>query len=104
MGLPKNHRQKVKTPIGTQIRITDKKTTTTSKNTKREDENIFALSGKSTKLERKLQLEETNQKVLAKGGRLKRYRDRTKQYRHNRTFQNNERKFYPQVRVEWAES
>ena len=29
----------------------------------------------------------------AKKGRLKRYRQRVKQYRQNRTFQNNERKF-----------
>ena len=37
-----------------------------------------------------IQLEEINQKVLAKEGRLKRYRQ-------NRTFQNNERKFYLQM-------
>ena len=37
------------------------------------------------------------QKVLAKEGRLKRYRQRVKQYRQNRTFQNNERKFYQQL-------
>ena len=30
-------------------------------------------------------------------GRLKRYRDRTKQYKQNRTFQNNENKFYEQI-------
>ena len=41
-----------------------------------------------------VQLEETNQKVLA---RLKRYRQRVKQYRQNRTFQNIERKFYQQL-------
>ena len=40
------------------------------------------------------QLKEINQKVLAKEGRLKRYRQRAKQYRENWTFQNNERKFY----------
>ena len=44
-----------------------------------------------------VQLEEINQKVLAKEGRLKRYRQRVKQYRQNRTFQNNERKFYQQL-------
>ena len=37
------------------------------------------------------------QKFLAKEGRLKRYRQRVKQYRQNRTFQNNERKFYQQL-------
>ena len=44
-----------------------------------------------------VQLGEINQKVLAKEGRLKRYRQRVKQYRQNRTFQNNERKFYQQL-------
>ena len=44
-----------------------------------------------------VQLEEINQKVLAKEGRLNRYRQRVKQYRKNRTFQNNERKFYKQL-------
>ena len=44
-----------------------------------------------------VQLDEINQKVLAKEGRLKRYRQRVKQYRQNRTFQNNERKFYQQL-------
>ena len=39
---------------------------------------------------KKIQLEEIKQKVLAKEGGLKRYR----QFRQNRTFQNNERKFY----------
>ena len=44
-----------------------------------------------------VELEEINQKILAKEGRLKRYRQRVKQYRQNRTFQNNERKFYQQL-------
>ena len=44
-----------------------------------------------------VQLEEKKQKVPAKEGRLKRYRQRVKQYRQNRTFQNNERKFYQQL-------
>ena len=44
-----------------------------------------------------VQLEEINQNVLAKEGRLKRYQLRVKQYRQNRTFQNNERKFYQQL-------
>ena len=44
-----------------------------------------------------IQLQEIYQKVLAKEGRLKRYRQRVKQYRQNRTFQNNECKFYQQV-------
>ena len=39
-----------------------------------------------------VQLEEINQKVLAKEGRLKRYRQRLKQYRQNRTFQKKKKK------------
>ena len=44
-----------------------------------------------------MQLEEIKQKVLVNKGRLKRYRQRVKQYRQNMTFQNNERKFYQQL-------
>ena len=36
---------------------------------------------------------------MAKDGRLKRCRERTKQYRQNKKLQNNERIFYQQVRV-----
>ena len=54
-------------------------------------------AGKARQLERNVQLEETNQKVTSKEERVKRYLDRTKQYRQNRTFQNNERKFYQLV-------
>ena len=59
---------------------------------------------KSRRLEQNIQLKEINQKVLSKEERLKRYRDRAKQYRQNRTFQNNERKFYQLVRGEWAKA
>ena len=52
---------------------------------------------KTTREKITVQLEEINQKVLAKEGRLKRYRQRVKQYTQNRTFQNNERKFYQQM-------
>ena len=48
-------------------------------------------------------LEETNQKILSKAGRLKRYRDKTKQYKQNRMFQTT-KKFYQQVGEEWAKS
>ena len=44
-----------------------------------------------------VQLEEINQKVLAKEGKLNRYRQRVKQYRQKKTFQNNVRKFYQQL-------
>ena len=52
---------------------------------------------KATQEKIKIQLEKINQKVLAKKGRSRRYRQRVKQYRQNRTFQNNKRKFYQQV-------
>ena len=52
---------------------------------------------KTTQEKLTVQLEELHQKVLAKEGTLKRYRQRVKQYRQNRTFQNNERKFYQEL-------
>ena len=52
---------------------------------------------KTTREKITVQLEEINQKVLAREMRLKRYRQRVKQYRQNRTFQNNERKCYQQL-------
>ena len=42
---------------------------------------------KARQLERKIQPEETNQKVLVKERRLKRYGDRNEQYRQNGAFQ-----------------
>ena len=57
---------------------------------------IWNRKEKTTHEKLTIKLEEINQKVLAKEGRLKRYRQRVKQYRQNRTFQNNERKFYQQ--------
>ena len=52
---------------------------------------------KTTREKITVKLEEINQKILAKEGRLKRYRQRIKQYSQNRTFQNNERKFHQQL-------
>ena len=52
---------------------------------------------KTTREKITVQLEEINQKVLAKERRLKRYRQGVKQYRQNRTFQLNERKFYQKL-------
>ena len=52
---------------------------------------------KATQEKITIQLEEINQKVLTKEGRVKRYREGVKQYRQNRKFQNNERKFYQKV-------
>ena len=64
---------------------------------KRDDRIIRNKNEKTTREKLTIQLEEINQKVLAKEGRLKIYRQRVKQYRQNRTFQNNERKFYHQL-------
>ena len=44
-----------------------------------------------------MKIEEINQNVLEKEGRFERYRERAKQYRQKRTFQNNESKFYQQT-------
>ena len=52
---------------------------------------------KATREKITLQLDEINQKILAKEGRLKRYRQRVKQYRQNRPFQNIDRNFYQQL-------
>ena len=58
---------------------------------------IWNRKEKTTQEKLTIKLEEINQKVLEKEGRLKRYQQRVKQYRQNRTFQNNERKFYQQL-------
>ena len=55
---------------------------------------IWNWKDKTTLEKLTIQLEEINQKVPAKEGRLKRFRQSLKQYRQNRTFQNNEKKFY----------
>ena len=82
-----------------QIRIADKKTTPTK--ILKKNMTIYSDEAKKLLLERRVQLEGTNQKVQVKEGRLKIYRDMTKQ---NRTFQNNERKFYQQVGGEWEKT
>ena len=63
----------------------------------KDDRIIRNRKEKATQEKLKIELEEINQKVLAKEGLLKRYRQREKQYRQNRTFQSNERKFYQQL-------
>ena len=59
---------------------------------------MWKQNGKDNTRIKTVKLEEINQKVLAKEGILKRYRQRVKQYKKNWTFQNNERKFYQQLR------
>ena len=58
---------------------------------------MWEVNGKDNKRKITVKLEEINQKVLAKEGRLNRYQQRVKQYRQNKTFQNNQRKFYQQL-------
>ena len=43
-----------------------------------------------------IQIEKVKQNILAKEETLKRYKDRVRQYKQKRTFQNNERNFYLQ--------
>ena len=65
-GSPENHGQKVKTGVGTQTWIADKKITTTSKNTKRNIEKVSDETEKANQLKLKKMLEETNQKYQRK--------------------------------------
>ena len=44
-----------------------------------------------------IKLEEISQKILLTEGRLKRYRDRVKQNKQSRIFENNERKLHKQI-------
>ena len=74
-----------------------KKSTKQAKIIKQKKDARICRNKKATQEKITIQLEEINQKVHAKEGRLKRYRQMIKQYRQNRTFQNNERKFYQQV-------
>ena len=63
----------------------------------KKDAGIIRNRKKSIQEKLTIQLEEINQNVLVKEGRLKKYRQRVKPYRRNRTFQNNEIKFYQQL-------
>ena len=101
LGIPSKSMKKESKP-GWEIRLeTDIKISTkTGQNDKTKKRRWNMLKQKKEKATRRkitVQLEEINQKVLAKEGRLKRYRQSVKQYRQNRTFQNNERKFYQQL-------
>ena len=70
----------------------------TSQNDKTERSlNMWGKMEKTTLEKITVQFEEINQKILAKEGRLKEISTKVKQYRQNRTFQNNERKFYQQL-------
>ena len=87
-----DHKQKVKTRVRSQTWITNEKTTT-SKNTETEHKEIFRWNCKSMPTRTKNKTWEDQPKNPGGKGRLKRYRDKTKQFRLNSTFQNNEKKF-----------
>ena len=75
----------------------NKKTTKTSQNDRQERRWHIRKLSRLQKKKIAVQLEEINQKVLAKERRLNRYRQKVKQYRQNPTFQNNGRKFYQKL-------
>ena len=79
--------------MGISTRNSDRKPTETTESgkTKKKKAEINRKE-KTTQEKLTVQLEEIHQKVLAKEGWLKRYRQRVKQYRQNRTFQSNEKK------------
>ena len=85
--------------MGNSAGTADKKSTKTGQNGKtKRSWYMWEQNGKDNKRKKiTVQLEEINQKVMAKERRLKRYRQRVKQYRQKRTFQNNKRKFYRQL-------
>ena len=83
--------------MGNSTGNTDKKSTKTGQNDKKEKNMLRQKEKSNTRKKKTLQLEEINQKVLAKEGRLKRHQLRIKQWRQNWTFQNNEKKFYHKI-------
>ena len=78
---------------------TDKKTTITSKMIKQRKNTgtCWDKKEKSNSSKMTIRLDRINQKELMKEGRLKRYQDRVKQYRQNRTSLNNKKQFYRKV-------
>ena len=98
IGIPSKSTKKQQKP-GWEIKLESqiKKTTKTSPNDQERRWNKRGKKEQATRGKITVQLEEINQKIVAKEGRLKRYRQRVKQYRQNRTFQNNESKFYQQL-------
>ena len=82
LGSLNKHQEIVKTRIGNSTGNADKTSTKTEQNGKRKRSwNMWEQNEKTTREKITVQLEEINQKVLAKEGRLKRYRQRVKQYK-----------------------
>ena len=94
LGSPQKARRKKSKP-GVEMLI--KNLRKQAKMIKQEKDAGICRNKKEKATQEKIQLEEINQKLPAKGGRLKRYRQRVKQYRQNQTFQSNKRKFYQQL-------
>ena len=89
IGIPlKKHEETGKIGMGNSIGNADKKSTKTGQNDKTKERfwNMWERKGIRNTRKKTVQLEEINQKLLTKEGRLKRYRQRVKQYRQNRTF------------------
>ena len=61
----------------------------------------FNETEKAWQLKRKIKLEKNNQKILAKEGKSKRYRDKIKQYRQSRRIQDNEKKIDQKFGGKW---
>ena len=88
-------RKKIKNRMGNSTGNADEKCTKTGPNDKTKEKrwNMYRQKRKGNTRKTNTTSEEIIQKVLAKERKLKRYRQRVKQYRQNGTFQNNERKF-----------
>ena len=95
IGIPSKRTKKQQKP-GWEIKLESqkKKKRKQARMMKRGAEIIWGKKEQTTWGKITVQLEEIDQKILAKEGRLKRYPQRVKEYRQNRTFQNNERNFY----------
>ena len=92
----KEHEHKLKTLTRNSTGYAPKKSTTAIKNHIEKGltlEHVGTKRKKSDTTNKKTnnKLEDINQKVLVKEAKLKKYQDRIKPYRQNRTFQNNEK-------------
>ena len=91
---PSKTRRKIKTRMVNSTGNADKKNLRKhAKKTKQRKDAGIRRNKKEKVTQEKItiQLEEINQKVLEKEGRLKRYQQRVRQYSQNRKFQNNEK-------------
>ena len=106
IGIPTKSTKKQQKP-GWEIRLESqikKKTTKTSPNDEERRWNKREEKERATWRKITVQLEEINQKVLAKEGRLKRYRQRVKHYRQNRTFPKQRKEILSTIGREWHEN